>query len=131
MPKLKLNERCPIHRKYGCCGRELFSPIAPKSKSKWETLRPGVRRIKDEHADHPDGFRYKLSPAEMKKVLNRKITAQDGICAVCNERMTTYSEVAPDHIKPKGLGGGRRDDRPDNIQATHEWCNNEKGSKRG
>jgi hypothetical protein len=25
------------------------------------------------------------------------------------------------------MGGARRDDHPDNIQATHLWCNEEKG----
>jgi hypothetical protein len=27
---------------------------------------------------------------------------------------------------PKGMGGAWRDDHPDNIQATHWWCNGEK-----
>lgn len=129
--KLKLNERCPIHKKYGCCGREMFSPLVPKSKSKWETVRPGVRRIKDEHADHPDGYRYKLSPAEMKKVLNQKIIAQNGMCSICEEELTDYNDVVPDHEKPKGLGGSRRDDRGENIGAAHSRCNIQKGSKRG
>lgn len=128
--KLKLNERCPIHHKYGCCGREMFSPLAPKSKSKWETVRPGVRRIRDEHADHPDGYRYKLSPAEMKKVLNTKIREQSGLCSICGEELTDYNEVEPDHKKPKGLGGARRDDRAENIGAAHSHCNIQKGSKR-
>jgi hypothetical protein len=29
---------------------------------------------------------------------------------------------------PKGMGGAFRDDHPSNIQATHFWCNEEKGS---
>jgi hypothetical protein len=28
------------------------------------------------------------------------------------------------------MGGAWRDDHPDNIQATHWWCNEEKGSIR-
>jgi hypothetical protein len=28
------------------------------------------------------------------------------------------------------MGGAWRDDHPDNIQATHSWCNEEKGSVR-
>lgn len=128
--KLKLNERCPIHKKYGCCGREMFSPLAPKSKSKWETVRPGVRRIRDEHADHPDGYRYKLSPARMKEVLNAKIRDRRPSCAICGGPFTDYRDIVPDHIEPRGLGGARRDDRPENIQPAHRMCNLEKGSKR-
>jgi hypothetical protein len=29
------------------------------------------------------------------------------------------------------MGGGWRDDHPENIQAVHWWCNGEKGSTRG
>jgi hypothetical protein len=28
------------------------------------------------------------------------------------------------------MGGARRDDHPENIQAVHWWCNSEKGSIR-
>src|SRR5215469_17434731 len=35
--------------------------------------------------------------------------------------------IVPDHKHPKGMGGAWRDDHPDNIQATHWWCNGEKG----
>jgi hypothetical protein len=28
------------------------------------------------------------------------------------------------------MGGAWRDDHPDNIQAVHWWCNDEKGSTR-
>jgi hypothetical protein len=28
------------------------------------------------------------------------------------------------------MGGARRDDHPDNIQAVHWWCNSDKGSIR-
>jgi hypothetical protein len=36
----------------------------------------------------------------------------------------------PDHRHPKGMGGSRRDDHPENIQAAHWWCNSEKGLSR-
>jgi hypothetical protein len=36
----------------------------------------------------------------------------------------------PDHIDPKGMGGARRDDHPENIQAVHFCCNGKKGSTR-
>jgi 5-methylcytosine-specific restriction endonuclease McrA len=100
-------------------------------RTKWEQVWPGVRRIKDQFADHPDGYRYKLSPAEMKKVVDKKIREQDAKCALCGEPFEDYSNVAPDHIKPKGMGGARADDRAENIQAAHNWpCNLAKGSCR-
>ena len=71
------------------------------------------------------------SNGEMRKLLNRKITAQNGICGICKEKFTDYSDVVPDHISPRGMGGAWRDDHPDNIQAVHWWCNGEKGSSRG
>ena len=55
----------------------------------------------------------------MEKLLNRKITSQNGICGICKERFTHYSDVVPDHISPRGMGGAWRDDHPDNIQAVH------------
>ena len=48
----------------------------------------------------------------------------------CNLPMEDYSDVEPDHIKPKGMDGARADDRGENIRAVHWWCNREKGSKR-
>jgi hypothetical protein len=128
--KLKLSELCPIHRRRDCCGRSEFVRYEKPPHPKWEQVRPGVRRIRDERADHPDGYRYKLSPAEMKKVLNRKIQEQSGICAHCHKEFLDYADVGPDHIKPKGLGGGRADDRESNIRALHHWCNSERGSRR-
>ena len=46
------------------------------------------------------------------------------------EKFTDYSDVVPDHISPRGMGGAWPDDHPDNIQAVHWWCNGEKGSSR-
>jgi 5-methylcytosine-specific restriction endonuclease McrA len=66
----------------------------------------------------------------MRKLLNRKVVEQKGICAICNKPFTDYGDVVPDHKGPKGMGGARRDDHPDNIQATHRLCNLEKGSQR-
>ena len=127
--KLNPKELCPIHHSRLCCGREtVFTPR--KQQGRWEHVRAGVRRIKDQFADHPDGYRYKLSPAEMRKVLNKKIIEQDGRCAGCAEYFTDYRSVTPDHVKPKGMNGARADDRADNIQAMCGDCNSAKGSKR-
>ena len=118
--RLRPNEFCPIHKSLICCGRELL----PKPK----LVRLGVQRIEDPH--HPRGYRELRSPAEMRKLLNRKIRQQAGICAICHEELTDYNDVVPDHRNPKGMGGAWRDDHSDNIQATHWWCNEEKGSIR-
>ena len=117
--RLRPNQLCPIHRSLSCCGRELL----PKPK----LVRLGVQRIEDPH--HPRGYRELRSPAEMRK-LNRKVLQQGGICAICHEEFTDYNDIVPDHKEPKGMGGAWRDDHPDNIQATHWWCNEEKGSTR-
>ena len=118
--RLRLNEFCPIHKSLSCCGRETL----PKP----HLIKLGVQRVEDPH--HPRGYRELRSPAEMRKLLNRKVRQQAGICAICHEEFTDYNDIVPDHRDPKGMGGAWRDDHPDNIQATHWWCNGEKGSTR-
>ena len=118
--RLRRNEFCPIHKSVSCCGRE--------NVSKPRLIRLGVQRVEDPH--HPRGYRELRSPAEMRKLLNRKIAEQNGICPICHEEFTDYADIVPDHRDPKGMGGAWRDDHPDNIQATHWWCNGEKGSTR-
>jgi hypothetical protein len=118
--KLSRKEMCPIHRSLFCCGREQ----AHKQRRPWAQ----VQRIEDPH--HPRGYREHRSPAEMRRLLNRKIIEQDRRCGICRKLFTDYNDVVPDHIEPKGMGSGRRDDHPDNIQAAHRLCNLKKGSKR-
>ena len=119
--RLHRNQLCPLHRSLSCCGRE----VIPREKRQRQM---GVRRVEDPH--HPRGYRELRSNGEMRKLLDRKIVAQKGICALCQGRFTHYGDVVPDHIHPKGMGGAWRDDHPDNIQAVHNWCNSEKGSAR-
>jgi hypothetical protein len=118
--RLRRNEFCPIHKSVYCCGRE--------QNRKPRTIRLGVQRIEDPH--HPRGYRELRSPAEMRKLLNRKIVEQNGICPICSEKFTDYGAVVPDHKRCKGMGGAWRDDHPENIQAVHWWCNGDKGSTR-
>ena len=87
-----------------------------------------MRRIEDPH--HPRGYRELRSAAEMRQLLNRKIVEQDRKFAICHKEFADYADVVPDHRNPKGMGGVWRDDHPDNIQATHFWWNEEKGSSR-
>jgi hypothetical protein len=63
----------------------------------------GVRRIDDSH--HPRGYREIRSNSEMQKLLDKKIVAQNGDCAICSEKFTNYCEIVPDHINPRGMGG--------------------------
>jgi hypothetical protein len=119
--KLRRNHYCPIHRSLSCCGRETIQRATRGS-------RLGVQRIEDAH--HPRGYRELRSKAEMRKLLDRKIVEQNRQCAICEVAFTNYSDIVPDHIDPRGMGGSRRDDHPENIQAVHFWCNGEKGSTR-
>ena len=119
--KLRRNEFCPIHRSISCCGRELVQKGS-------RVRRLGVQRIEDPH--HPRGYRELRSKGEMRKLLNRKIVEQNRQCAICEVAFTNYGDIVPDHIDPRGMGGSRRDDHPENIQAAHFWCNGEKGSTR-
>jgi len=120
--RLRRNQLCPIHRSLFCCGRETIS----KAKRAHQL---GVRRIDDPH--HPRGYRGIRSNAKMRKLLDMKIASQNGECALCKVKFTDYSDIVPDHIYPRGMGGAWRDDHPENIQAVHWWCNGEKGSSRG
>lgn len=90
-----------------------------------------MRRIRDEHADHPDGYRYRLSKAEMDKVLIQKVKEQNGLCSSGGEPLTDMADVTPDHKLPRGAGGSRRDDRAENVGAACALHNNQKGSRRG
>jgi hypothetical protein len=114
--KLRRNEFCPIHRSLFCCGRE--------QARKERRFHLGVQRIEDPH--HSRGYRELRSPAEMRKLLNRKIVEQSGKCAICHHEFADCSDIVPDHRHPKGMGGAWRDDHLDNIQAVHGWCNEEK-----
>ena len=123
--KLRNGVRCPIHRSLSCCGRS--EPLR-KVKKGWTQIRPGVSRIED--PNHSRGYRERRSPAELRKLVDRKIEEQQNLCWYCKKPFEDYRDVTPEHIEPRGIGGAWRDDHPDNIAATHSWCNREKGSKR-
>jgi hypothetical protein len=118
--KLRRNEYCPIHKSVLCCGR--------KGEQKKQRAWTAVQLVEDPH--HPRGYRELRSPAEMRKLLARKVVEQDMKCGICGQPFTDCSEIVPDHIRSKGMGSSRRDDHPDNIQAAHRRCNLEKGSRR-
>ena len=83
----------------------------------------GVRSVDD--PQHSRGYREIRSNAEMRKLMDRKIAAQNGACPLGKSQFTEYSDIVPDHIPPRGMGGAWRD-HPDNIQAVHWWGNGER-----
>lgn len=85
--RLRRNELCPLHRSMSCCGRELVA--------KPKLIRLGVQRVEDPH--HPRGYRELRSAGEMRKLMNRKVLQQGGICAICHEEFTKYTDIVPDH----------------------------------
>ena len=92
--RLRRNEFCPIHKSTSCCGRE--------NRPRPRLIRLGVQRVEDPH--HPRGYRELRSPAEMRRLLNRKIVEQYRKCAICLEDFTDYNDIVPDHRDPKGMG---------------------------
>jgi 5-methylcytosine-specific restriction endonuclease McrA len=95
-----------------------------------DTDNQAIGRPQDRGSASPQRIQGLRSNGEMRKLLNRKIVSQNRKCALCGAEFTDYSDVVPDHINPRGMGGAWRDDHPDNIQAVHWWCNGEKGSTR-
>ena len=92
--KLRKNEYCPIHRSLFCCGRE---------QSKMERqLRLGIQRIEDPH--HPRGYRELRSPAEMRKLLNRKVAEQGGKCVILPQRVHGLQRHSPRPQRAEGNG---------------------------
>lgn len=60
-----------------------------------------MERVEDPHQSR--GFRELRSPAEMRKLMNRKFLQQGGICAICHEEFTDHNDIVPDQKSPKGM----------------------------
>jgi len=83
---------------------------------------------------YPDGREVCQLTAKkgMDVYLQRKRVAweaQGRKCAICHEPLR-WADSTVDHIRPRGMGGGARDDRQENIAAVHGLCNQERGSRR-
>ena len=70
--------------------------------------------------------------AGLDEYIRRKRVAwedQKHICPICHLQLF-WKDAMTDHIKPRKMGSGSRDDRQQNIQAVHAICNSLKSSKR-
>lgn len=91
--RLRRNQLCPIHRSLACCGREL-------ARNERRTRQMGVRRIDD--PQHPREYREIRSDAEMRKLMDRKITAQNGVCALCKGAVHGLQRRCPGEWEERG-----------------------------
>lgn len=130
---LRANEKCPIHNSYWCPCRPKPEKLESKKQIKgWVKVAPGVLRIPDD--SHPGGFRERRTPSAMRQLLHFKIREQEGCCADismggCGLPFGYIGDVRADHIDPRRMGGAFRCDCSKCIQALHNWCNREKGSR--
>jgi hypothetical protein len=67
-----------------------------------------MQRIEDPH--HSRGYRELRSNTEIRRLDNRKIVEQNKTCGICHDLFTSYNDIVPDDINPKGMGGAWRDD---------------------
>jgi 5-methylcytosine-specific restriction endonuclease McrA len=63
---------------------------------------------------------------ERKRVKRHRIADRDGwLCGICGDPIQP-ADLHIDHIKPVSKGGTSD---PENLQATHSWCNISKGAR--
>lgn len=120
MPKLRENERCPIHRSLNCCGRDDSNPRVLRSAAKFRMIAPGVKVFPDGHIER--------SPAALK---HRKdsLLRQGKPCRACGVEFDDYSDVELAHDEPKGFNGWKRDDSDGNTFLLHTVTNRDQGSR--
>src|ERR1700744_2818304 len=99
--------------------------------------KPKIRKKKTPKAyfkEYSDGRLVIDLDMPQGREMRAKIIAQawerdHHLCGIC-QRYVCLLEAVWDHIKPRGMGGGFRDDRLENIQAVHPVWNGLKGSQR-
>src|ERR1035441_4916737 len=109
MPKLRLQEVCPLHRRRDCCGRLRFPRYGRQRQARngiWTPVHRGLWRSED--------GREKCSPTELRWRKNQLIRTNP-FCATCGEQFTDYDEIELAHRQSKGIGGGRHNDAMKNL----------------
>lgn len=117
--RLRQNEMCPIHKSVSCFGGEVIA--------KPKLIRMRVQRIEDPH--HFRRYRELRSPAEMRKLLKRKILEQSGSvrsglknllittmwCRITGSRKgwAAHSETTTQTTSKRYSGAIRKKDQPE------------------
>lgn len=117
MPKLRANERCPLHGRRDCCGRTATAKA--KHELKYQQIAPGVRLY--------PGKREVCSLAVLRR-RKHQMLASHPVCEACGEKFENYSQVELGHRVQKGMGGSKRRDNQDNLILLHYGANREQGS---
>lgn len=110
--------------------------------------KPGQVKQKRKYLDDDGVFRYPngrevcqlTSTKGREEYIRRKRVAWESqtivvnkrtihVCSICGQELF-WKDATVDHKNPRGMGGGSRDDRQQNIGAAHGLCNQQKGSKR-
>jgi hypothetical protein len=121
MPKLRSNERCPIHRSFTCCGRQEGSSLRVlRYTPKFREIQPGVKLFPDGHIER--------SPAALKRRKDALLREKKP-CRACEVEFDDYSDVELAHDQPKGFNGWKRDDSDGNTFLLHTVTNRDQGSR--
>ncbi len=83
--------------------------------------RPAIRKVSAKQA---------ARQANLNKIRIRWWNEGRHECGICHYKINSFDDYVLDHRKPRGMGGGKRDDSEENLQPAHFWCNTEKGSRR-
>ena len=65
--------------------------------------------------------REKLTGKDYTEAKKSKWLEQGRACALCGLGLP-FSQAEADHIQTRGMGGSKRDDRPDNLRIVHSFC---------
>jgi hypothetical protein len=123
MPKLRMQEVCPLHRRRDCCGRtqSVRYPRPLRARNGiWTEVRFGLWRSED--------GREKCSPQELRWRKNQLIRTS-AFCVACGEKFRDYDEIELAHRQGKGIGGGKHNDAMTNLVLMHREENREQGSR--
>lgn len=73
------------------------------------------------------GGREIVPKAEYQRRREQAWDRDRGICCLCG-LFVPLEQATAEHIIPRGMGGGKRDDRLSNLGVSHWACNNFRGS---